>query len=95
MILARVVGHVVATQKDPSHAGGKILRVQPQDVAGGAAGDPMVVVDTFDAGIGDLVIVTQDGWSAGWALGRPGAAVDAAVIGVVDRVDLVPPRKGP
>lgn len=89
MILARVIGHIVATQKDSSHAGGKILRVQPQDPQGGVTGDCLVAVDTFDAGIGDLVVVTQDGWSAGWALQRPGAAVDAAVIGIVDRVDLV------
>ena len=91
MILARVVGHVVATQKNPSHEGGKLLRVQPQDPQGRPAGDPLVVVDTFDAGTGDLVVVTQDGWSAAWALQRPGAAVDAAVIGVVDRVDQTPP----
>ena len=87
MILARVVGHIVATRKDPSHEGAKILRVQPEEPDGKPAGDPFVAVDTFDAGIGDLVVVTVDGWSAGWTLRRQGAAIDAAVIGVVDRID--------
>jgi ethanolamine utilization protein EutN len=87
VILARVVGNIVATQKDPSHEGAKLLRVQPQTPEGKPAGDPLVVVDAFDAGLGDLVVVTVDGWSAGWTLQRKGAAVDAAVIGVVDRVD--------
>ena len=36
----------------------------------------------------DPVVVTQDGWSASWAIQRPGAAVDAAIIGIVDYVEL-------
>lgn len=88
MILARVVGQVVATQKDPSHEGGKILRVQPLDVWGGDAGDALLALDAVDAGIGDRVLVALDGWSACWALRRPMSPIDAAVIGVVDSVDL-------
>ena len=91
MILARVVGHVVATQKNASHHGNKILRVQPLDLAGRDSGDSLLALDAVDAGIGDRVVVTQDGWSAGWALRKPGAAVDAAVIGVVDYVELYEP----
>ncbi len=89
MILARVVGHVVATQKDASQEGRKILRVQPLDVAGRDAGEPFLALDSLDAGIGDKVVVTQDGWSAGKAVHRPGATVDAAVIGIVDTVNLL------
>ncbi len=87
-MLARVVGHVVATQKDPSHAGRKILRVQPVDIAGMDAGESLLALDSLDAGIGDKVVITQDGWSAGKAIHRPGATVDAAVIGIVDTIKL-------
>jgi len=86
MIIARVVGHVVATQKDPSHDAVKLLRVQPLSPEGEPSGEPLVVVDTLDAGAGDRVLVTLDGWSAGKVLGRSGATVDAAVIGVVDEI---------
>jgi ethanolamine utilization protein EutN len=88
MILARVVGHVVATQKDASHAGRKILRVQPLDLHGGDAGESILALDSLDAGYGDRVVVTQDGWSASKAIHRPGSTVDAAVIGIVDTVQL-------
>ncbi len=88
MILARVVGHVVATRKDTSHSGRKILRVQPLNLSGSDAGEPFLALDSLDAGIGDKVVVTQDGWSACHAIFRPGATVDAAIIGIVDTVEL-------
>ncbi len=89
MILARVIGQVVATQKDNSHVGRKILRVQPLDLDGRELGESLLALDALDAGIGDRVVVTLDGWSAGWAIHRPGAAIDAAVIGIVDRIDFL------
>jgi ethanolamine utilization protein EutN len=86
VIIGRVVGHVVATKKDQSHDSVKLLRVQPLTPEGEPNGDPLVVVDTLDAGEGDRVLVTLDGWSAGKVLGRSGATVDAAVVGVVDEI---------
>jgi ethanolamine utilization protein EutN len=88
MLIGRVIGQVVATQKDPSHAGTKILRVQPLDPEGRDSGDVLLALDGVDAGVGDRVLVTQDGWSASWVIRRTGAVVDAAVIGVVDTIDL-------
>ena len=88
MILARVVSHVVATQKDASHLGRKTLRVQPLDISDKNAGEAILALDSLDAGVGDKVVVTQDGWSAGKAIHRAGATVDAAVIGIVDTVQL-------
>jgi ethanolamine utilization protein EutN len=89
VILGRVVGHIVATQKDNSHVGRKILRIQPLDLDGNDRGESMLALDSLDAGVGDRVVITQDGWSAGWVIQRPGAAVDAAVIGIVDYIDLL------
>ena len=63
-------------------------RVQPLDLLGQEQGESLLALDALDAGPGDQVLVTQDGWSAAWAIRRPGAAVDAAIIGIVDHVDL-------
>ncbi len=88
MILARVLGNVVATQKHPSHEGQKILVVQPLQLDGSAHGDPALALDAVDAGVGDRVLVVQEGWSAGASVERPQSPVDMAVVGVVDAVAL-------
>ena len=52
--------------------------------------DTLLALDSVDAGEGDLVLVVQEGWSASTAsTGKAGAAIDSAIIGVVDRVDLL------
>jgi microcompartment protein CcmK/EutM len=49
----------------------------------------MLALDSVDAGEGDLVIVVQEGWSASTAAtGEQGAAIDSAIVGVVDFVEL-------
>jgi ethanolamine utilization protein EutN len=88
MILARVIGQIVATQKDPSHEGKKILLVQPLTMHEEPIGDPIVALDAVDAGVGDRVLAVQEGFSAMTAVGHAEAPIDAAVIGVVDRVEL-------
>ena len=88
MIIARVVGNVIATQKQRSHEGQKLLLVQPLDLEGLPQGDPVVALDAVDAGVGDRVLAVQEGFSAMTAVGRPNSPIDAAVIGVVDHVEL-------
>jgi ethanolamine utilization protein EutN len=88
MLLARVVGNVVATQKNGKLEGSKLLLVQPVDLDGAPRGAAVLAIDSVDAGVGDRVLLIQDGRSAQLVLGRGVAAVDAAVIGVVDAVDL-------
>ena len=88
MLLARVVGNVVATQKNAKLEGSKLLLVQPEDVNGAPRGAAVLAIDGVDAGVGDRVLLIQDGRSAQLVLGRGVAAVDAAVIGVVDEVEL-------
>ena len=90
MLIARVVGNVVATQKNGKLEGAKLLLVQPLDLAGGSRGNTVLAIDGVDAGIGDRVLLIQDGRSAQLVLGRGTAAVDAAVIGVVDELETVP-----
>lgn len=87
MTLGRVVGNVVSTHKNAKLEGAKLLLVQPLDLDGAAKGAPLMAIDGVDAGIGDRVLVIQDGRSAQLVLGKGTAAVDAAVIGVVDAVE--------
>jgi ethanolamine utilization protein EutN len=88
MILGRVLGTVVATQKHYKVEGRKLLLVQPLDPHGKEDGPPLLSIDSVDAGEGDWVLVTTEGRSAAMALGRVQAPVDAAIVGVVDSVDL-------
>lgn len=89
MVLAKVVGNIVATQKDHRYEGGRILVVQPINPDGTNAGDELLALDSVDAGVGDTVIVVREGWSASTAAtGEPGAAIDSAIIGVVDEIEV-------
>ncbi|NBO64074.1 MAG: ethanolamine utilization protein EutN [Acidobacteria bacterium] len=90
MILARVLGNVVATQKNRRYDEARIMLVQPVNPDGTVRGTSMLALDSVDAGEGDLVLVIQDGWSASTAAtGEVGAAIDSAIIGVIDKVELV------
>jgi microcompartment protein CcmK/EutM len=92
MLIARVIGDVVATQKVPSHEGRKILVVQPLQLDGADRGDPVLALDAVGAGIGERVLLTTEGFSAMTAVGRPNSPIDAAVIGIIDTVDIHEPR---
>ena len=94
MFLAKVEGAVVATKKDPSMSGRKLLLVRPQLVDDK---DPtkfrpgvntIVAVDSVGAGIGEMVLFTQ-GSSARLAPSLKDAPVDAVIIGIVDTVDVL------
>ena len=87
--MGRVIGDVVATVKHHSHAGQKLLLVVPLDLEDNVTGAPYVAVDSVDAGPGDRVLLATDGWAAMTAVNRPQSPIDAAIIGVIDRVDLV------
>lgn len=87
MILARVVGAVVATRKHPSHEGRKLLRVQPVDLEGRDEGAELVALDAVDAGVGDRVLVVREGYAAMTAVGRPRSPISTAVVGVVDHAE--------
>lgn len=88
MLIGRVVGSVVATQKNAKLEGTKLLLVQPLDLKGEPRGVTVLAIDGVQAGVGDRVLLIQDGRSAQLVLGRGVAAVDAAVVGVVDSVEM-------
>ena len=89
MLIARVIGEVVATEKHASHKGRKALLVQPLNLDGSARGDAVIALDAVDAGIGDRVLLVTEGYSAMTSVGRPQSPIDMAVVGFIDHIDLV------
>jgi ethanolamine utilization protein EutN len=88
MILGRVVGEVVSTHKRPQFDGAKLLIVQPETPDGKATGTSLLAIDSVGAGRGELVIAVLEGRAAGEALGRRLSPVDAAIVGIVDSIDV-------
>jgi ethanolamine utilization protein EutN len=88
MLIARVIGDLVATQKHQSHEGRKLLMVQPLNLDGSERGNAVVALDSVDAGVGDRVLLTMEGYSAMTSVGRPDSPIDMAVVGVIDRLDF-------
>jgi ethanolamine utilization protein EutN len=87
VLLAKIVGTVVATRKDPRLVSSKLLVARPVDPKGKAEGGYLVAVDTVDAGVGETVLLVS-GSSARMAAGLKDCPVDAAVIGIVDAVEV-------
>ena len=88
MLIGRVVGTLVSTQKHRKLEGAKLLLVQPLTLDDTAKGVPVLAIDSVGAGVGDKVLYLIEGKAAQDALGRKGAPVDAAIMGIVDSVDL-------
>ena len=95
MLIGKVIGEVVATEKHPSHHGRKALLVQPLNLDDTPRGDAVVAFDSVDAGAGDRVLLIMEGYSAMTSVGRPNSPIDMAVIGVIDCVTIFPADPNP
>jgi microcompartment protein CcmK/EutM len=87
VLLAKIVGTVVATRKDARLVSNKLLVVRSMDPRGKGEGNYLVAVDTVDAGVGETVLVVS-GSSARMASGMKDCPVDAAIVGIVDAVEM-------
>lgn len=87
MFVGRVIGSVVATQKEPKYHGKKLLVVQPLSLEGTDEGDAVVAVDSVGAGAGETVLVVVEGRSTAMAMERKLAPANAAIVGIVDHID--------
>ena len=81
------MGTVVATRKDARLVSNKLMVVRPVDQRGKGEGSYLVAVDTVDAGVGETVLVVS-GSSARMASGLKDCPVDAAIVGIIDTVDM-------
>jgi len=87
MIVAKIVGTVVATRKDERLVSNKLLVARPVDPHGKADGSYLVAVDTVEAGVGETVLIVS-GSSARMASGMKDCPVDAAVVGIIDTIRI-------
>ena len=85
MQLARVIGEVVATVKDPNLTGLKLLVLQPIAASGEAAGRTLVALDSVGAGVGEHVFFVR-GREASFPFLPAEVPADAAIVGIVDRI---------
>lgn len=88
MLVARVVGPVVSTQKHRKFEGSTLLLVQPLTENDEPRGPVLLAVDTVGAGVHEKVLVVLDGKAAGDAMQKKAAPVDAAIVGIIDHVDV-------
>jgi ethanolamine utilization protein EutN len=88
MQIAKVVGTVVSTQKHRKFEAAKLLLVQPLNIDDTPRGNALLAVDGVGAGVNEKVLVVLEGRAAGEALGKKGAPVDAAIVGIIDTVTI-------
>ena len=88
MQIGRVLGTVVATQKHRKFEGAKLLLVQPLNADDTPRGPALLAVDGVGAGVHEKVLIVLEGRAAGEALGKKAAPVDAAIVGIIDHVEL-------
>ncbi|HWK11151.1 MAG TPA: EutN/CcmL family microcompartment protein [Vicinamibacterales bacterium] len=87
MQLAKVIGEVVSTVKDPNLTGMKLLVVQPLNTAGGAVGRTLVALDSVGSGIGEHVFFVR-GREASFPFYPAEPPADATIVGIVDHWSL-------
>ncbi|MEW6508545.1 MAG: EutN/CcmL family microcompartment protein [Bacteroidota bacterium] len=89
MFLAKVKGNIISTQKNRFLIGHKLLLTQPVDFKGEFIGNKDVIaIDLIDAGIGDNVIVCQEGDAVQQVLGHKNAPLNTMIIGIVDNIEI-------
>jgi len=89
LVLAKVKGNVVSTQKNTHLKGHKLLIVHPVDLNNKYIGKKdIVALDFVDAGIGDIVLLVQEGKAVQQILGHRKAPVHSVIVAVVDSIDV-------
>ena len=86
MILGRVKGEVVSTIKHPAYANWRVLLLDRIDPAGRELGGYLVAIDAVDAGVGQTVLVIDEGNSARQVVDDPQAPIRSVIIGIVDQI---------
>lgn len=82
-----IIGTVVATRKEEGLVGSKLLLTQPVNLNKEPVGEPFVAVDTVGAGIGEFILYST-GTASRNAANKPKSSIDAAIVGIIDSVDI-------
>jgi microcompartment protein CcmK/EutM len=88
MFLARVIGDVVSTIEHPTLRDKKLLVIERLSETGEPTGDSQLAVDSVDAGEGDVVLVLDEGGSAGLVTELDNPPIRTVIVGVVDSIDI-------
>ncbi|QNO14000.1 EutN/CcmL family microcompartment protein [Alkalicella caledoniensis] len=89
MYIGKVIGMVVATRKDETLVGKKLMVVEKTDANGKSLGIEEVAIDSVGAGKGEYVLVSK-GSSARHVFGSPNSPIDAAIVGIIDNIEVQP-----
>ncbi|HER25100.1 MAG TPA: hypothetical protein ENO17_08645 [Candidatus Atribacteria bacterium] len=87
MILGKVIGNVVSTIKLPIYQGYKILIVQPVNDQEELQGESVLALDTVQAGVGDTVLVIDEGNSSRLIINNSTAPIRTMIVGIVDTIN--------
>jgi ethanolamine utilization protein EutN len=90
MILGRVKGEVVSTIKHPAYANRRVLLLDRIGPDGAELGGYLVAIDSVDAGVGQIVLVIDEGNSARQVINDPQAPIRSVIIGIVDEITVDP-----
>ncbi|MEJ2049332.1 MAG: EutN/CcmL family microcompartment protein [Calditrichota bacterium] len=88
MILGKVIGNIYSTINHPFYDAKKLLIVSKTDPAGQATGDYLIAVDSVDAGIGETVLVIDEGNSARQVVNDTSAPIRSIIVGIVDDIEI-------
>jgi ethanolamine utilization protein EutN len=88
MLVGKIIGTVIATRKDEGLVGSKLMITQPLDMEGNEVDRPLVAVDTVGAGVGEIVLYVV-GSVAPYAVRKTEVPVDAAIVGIIDKIDVM------
>lgn len=88
MFIARVIGEVVSTIEHPTLRDKKLLVIERLDESSEPTGDSLLAVDSVDAGVGDRVLVLDEGGSAGLVTNLDNPPIRTVIVGVIDSVDI-------
>ncbi|MCK4513583.1 EutN/CcmL family microcompartment protein [bacterium] len=88
MFLAKIIGEVVSTVKHPSLDGRKLLVIQRLDTERKPIGDSLLAVDSVGAGVGEVVLVVDEGTSAALVTGLDDPPIRTVIVGVIDQIDV-------
>jgi microcompartment protein CcmK/EutM len=89
LVIAKVVGTVVSTIKHPAFFRWKLLVVQPLHLQDESVDDDFLAIDAAHAGVGDTVLVCQEGNSTRQVMGNPNGPVRSSIVAVIDSLSLV------
>ena len=88
MLIGKVTGNIAATIKHPVYKSQRLLNVAILTPEQKPTGEAVVAIDSVDAGIGDLVLITQEGRSAMAVVGQTEVPVRAVIVGIIDKIEL-------